>query len=292
MKKDITELYLFVDDFCQSCDILLSQHFLPHFQKKRLTRTPQMPLSEILTIVLLYHQSPCKNFKFFYHSYLMLYKADFPRLLSYERFVELKPRTLPYLALLLQWFTEQAQATGIAYIDSTSLSVCHPKRMSRNKVFKGLAKIGKTTKGWFFGFKMHLVINHKGCIQGVSITATHVDDRTPVPKLTQHLKGLLFGDKGYIKKALFQDLYARGLKLVTGIKKGMKNHLIPLHEKVLLRKRPLIETVFDYLKNKFTIEHTRHRSPWNFLVHILSTLVAYSLKSNKPAIKNDPSLHF
>ncbi len=184
----------------------------------------------------------------------------------------------------MQWFCEQSKVTGISYIDATSIAVCHPKRTSRNKVFKGLAKIGKTTYWWFFGFKLHMVINEKGEIQGVTLTKGNVDDRKPVPNLTEKLIGLLFGDKGYIKKELFEKLFDRGLKLVTKVKKGMKNTLMLLEEKIFLRKRSIIETVFGYLKNRLELEHSRHRSPINFLVRIFSTLVSYSMKPKKPCI--------
>lgn len=283
MKKDITALFCFVDDFCIVSDKLVNSCYLPEGTKKA-TRIPEMSYSEILTIVLLYHQSPCKNFKYFYLSYLQLYKKEFPKLVSYDRFIVLKKRILSYLILLLEWYFHQAQATGISYIDATPLAVCHPKRISRNKVFSGIAALGKTTKGWFFGLKLHLLINEKGEIQSLKLTKGNVDDRAPVPSMTKAITGLLFGDKGYLKQELFDALHERGLKLVTGIKKGMKNKLMPLAEKILLRKRSIIETVFSVLKNSFEIEHTRHRSIWNAFVHILSTLVAYSLKTNKPAI--------
>jgi hypothetical protein len=285
MKKDITELFCFVDDFCKAVDQWLETKLLSEDSFSTPTRKPELTIAEIMTIILLYHQSPCKNFKYFYQSYLQLYAKDFSKLLSYNRFIELKKRAMVYLTFLLQWHCEQAHDTGLSYIDATSVAVCHPKRISRNKVFAGLAKMGKTTKGWFYGFKLHLVINEKGEIQGVQITPGNVDDRVPVPYLTKRLTGLLFGDKGYIKQELFQQLYDKGLKLVTGIKKGMKNKLMPIFEKILLRKRSIIETVFDILKYHFELEHTRHRSIWNALVHLLSTLVAYCLKPTKPTIK-------
>jgi Transposase DDE domain len=283
MPKDITALFCFVDDFYQAAMQWIQSKLLPC---KKPTRTPAMSDSEILTIILLYHQSPCKNFKYFYESYLPLYSKDFSTLLSYSRFIYLKKRVLIYLLLMLEWFCHQTKNTGISYIDSTSIAVCHPKRISRNKVFAGFAKLGKTTKGWFFGLKLHLVINHKGEIQGLQFTAGNVDDREPVLDLTQHLTGLLFGDKGYIKQELFEALYEKGLKLVTGLKKNMKNKLMPMFERVLLRKRSVVETVFDILKCHFEIEHTRHRSVTNAIVHFFSTLVAYCLKPSKPAISN------
>lgn len=283
MKKDITSLYYFVDDFCKVSDNQISKSFLPNGSKSP-TRKPDISYSEILTIVLLYHQSPCKNFKYFYMSYLQLYKDEFPNLPSYQRFIALKPRILTYLVLLLEWYMQQAASTGISYVDSTPLAVCHPKRISRNKVFSSVAALGKTTKGWFFGLKLHLLINEIGEIQGLKLTLGNIDDRAPVPEMTRHITGLLFGDKGYIKQELFDDLHARGLKLVTGLKKNMQNKLMPLVEKILLRKRSIIETVFSVLKGSFELEHTRHRSIWNAFVHITSALVAYCLKPSKPAI--------
>lgn len=288
MKQDITELFVFVDDFCQCADMQINQYLIEKNQTETLrkpTRELTMKLSEILTIVLLYQKSPCKNFKYFYKSYLQLYINEFPGLLSYERFVVLKPRILTYLTILLSWLMSLSKRTSNSFIDATSINVCHNKRISRNKVFKGFAEIGRTTKGWFFGFKMHVVINENGEIIAVKLTRGNVDDRAPVPNLVKHLTGLLFGDKGYISKELFTHLQSQGLKLVTGIKKGMRNILMPLYEKQMLRKRSIIETVFDYLKNKFELEHSRHRSIWNFLVHIISTLVIYSLKTTKPKVR-------
>lgn len=283
MNKNITELFCFVDDFCKVVDKNFAEKLLPNGRKS--TRTPEIKYSEIMTIILLYHQSRCENFKSFYLYYLKsLYSSYFPTLPSYDRFIALKPRILWYLTLLLQWICTQAKTTGISYIDATSIAVCHSKRISKNKVFVGLVKLGKSSYGWFLEFKLHLMINEIGEIQGVTLTKGNVDDRKPVPNLTEKLTGLLFGDKGYIKKELFHELFDRGLKLVTKTKKGMKNVLISLKEKILLRKRSIIETVFGYLKNRLELEHTRHRSPINFLVHIFLTLISYCLKDKKPSI--------
>jgi transposase len=185
---------------------------------------------------------------------------------------------------MLLLFVLLAPGRGTAFIDATSLCVCHNKRIYGHKVFKGLASIGKTTKGWFFGFKLHVIIDPKGNLVRVKLTGGNMDDRKVVDEMTQNLTGLLMADKGYIDKKLFLRLFKQGLKLVTGIKKNMKNMLMPLHEKLLLRKRSLIETVFDYLKNKFQLEHTRHRSPWNACIHIISTLIVYQMKPTKPSI--------
>ena len=186
------------------------------------------------------------------------------------------PRILYFLTLLFGCTLRKR--SKIAYIDSTSLNVCHAKRIYRNKVFKGLAERGKSTKGWFFGFKLHIIVDDKGNLMNAKLTKGNVVDRSVVPQMTANMKGL-----GYISKDLFLRLMARGLKIITGIKRTMKNILMSFEEKILLRKRSLVETVFDYLKNKLMLEHSRHRSFVNMLVHIVSTLTAYQLKPTKPS---------
>jgi Transposase DDE domain len=283
MKKDITNLYVVVDDFCKEYGRYFNALTLG--KNKQLTRTPCLEISEIMTIILLFHQSPAKNFKYFYNSYLQQYLSEFPKLPRYNRFVELQQRCLGHFHALLMVLCAMAKKTGLSYVDSTCMPVCHHKRISRHKVFKGLAALGKSSMGWFFGFKLHLVISEKGELLNVALTSGNVDDCQPVRAMTKHLFGLLFGDKGYIDHTLFADLIQRNLKLVTGIKAKMKNKLMILKEKILLRKRSIIETVNSVLKKDFQVSHTRHRSFVNGLIHIFSTLVAYVFKSKKPTIK-------
>lgn len=287
MKQDITELFCNIDDFVKAADAY--QKSTQIGKDRQPTRVPDLTISECMTIILLFHKSPCKNFKYFFNSYLQLYLPEFPKLVSYHRFITLKPRTFPYFLCLQQCLFIKGDA--VHFVDATSLPVCHNKRIKRNKVFKGLAKRGKTTMGWFFGFKLHLIINRKGEIASLQITPGNCDDRKPVQKMAFDLRGLMVGDKGYIDVKLFNVLFGKGLKLITGIKKNMKNKLLEVHEKVLLRKRSIIETVFDYLKNKMQICHTRHRSPTNSFVHVISTLVAYSLNPGKPKISMQNLIH-
>ena len=283
MKKDITRLFCLVDDFLKALEEERKKKQIENEKKLRKpTRTPGLTEREIATIVLMFQESPCHNFKCFYKSDLQQYKPEFPKMPSYERFVALMPRILYFLTLL--FCCTLRKRSKIAYIDSTSLNVCHPNRIYRNKVLKGITKRGKTTKGWFFGFKLHIIIDNKGNLMNAKLTKGNVDDRSVVPQMTANMKGFLFADKWYISKDLFLRLMARGLKIITGIKRTMKNILMSFEEKVLLRKRSLVETVFDYLKNKFMLEHSRHRSFTNMLVHTVSTLTVYQLKSTKPSI--------
>ena len=218
-------------------------------------------------------------------------QAEFPGLVSYKRFVELMPLVLPGLRAYL--WSKLGPVTGISFVDSTPIPVCHNRRIQRHKVFDGLAERGKTSMGWFFGFKLHLVVNDQGEIVTFHLTPGNVDDRKPVPKLTAKLFGKLFADKGYLSQKLFEDLFNRGLQLVTPIRKNMKNRLMPLMDKLLLRKRSIIETVNDQLKNISQIAHTRHRSVDNFLVNLIAGLIAYAHQPKKPSLnlsKNEPEM--
>jgi hypothetical protein len=188
---------------------------------------------------------------------------------------------VPLFAYLLQ---RRGEITGIAFIDSTSIDVCHNKRIKRNKVFKGLAKRGKTTSGWFYGVKLHLIINEKGEILAFQLTPGNISDVSVVKTLSKGIFGKLFGDKGYISAELAKSLLKQGLELFTTLRSNMKQKLMRLRDKILLRKRAIVETVNDQLKNISQIEHTRHRSPENFLINLLAGIAAYTHQPKKPSI--------
>ncbi len=279
---DWEALFCDVDDFCRVAEPLLWQRMLTDGKRCR-RRAGRLTASEVMTILIAFHRSDFRTFK---HFYLMLrerHRAEFPDLVSYQRFVELMPSVLVLLCTYLQ--SRFGPCTGIGFIDSTALAVCGNKRIRRNRVFRGVAKLGKTTMGWFFGFKLHLAINECGELLAVQLTPGNIDDRQPVPHLTRHLFGKLFGDKGYISAELFTELWEHGLQLITHIRRNMTNRLMPLLDKILLRKRSLIETVNDQLKNISQIEHTRHRSPRNFLVNLLAGLIQYTHQPKKPSLR-------
>lgn len=284
----LIELFCVVDDFCNAF-MPEYESYLLEAQEKIRDKKLKMSMSEIMTIIIYFHQSHYRDFKTYYQRYLQGYlKPYFPKLLSYNRFVEvMKTAILP----LIFFIHFQAKTkTGIYFVDSTTLEVCHIKRASSNRVFKGLAKKSKSTMGWYFGFKLHIIINDKGELMAFKITQATTDDRAVVPDLAKDLLGKLIGDKGYISKKLFDKLFEKGLQLITKIKKNMKNQLMPLINKILLRKRVVVESVIDQLKNVSQIEHTRHRSVFNFLVNILAALAAYSLQPKKPSLNNNTKL--
>ena len=192
----------------------------------------------------------------------------------------MKRLLVPLFAYLLN---RNGSVTGIAFVDSTSIKICNNKRIKRNKVFKSFAQRGKTTMGWFYGFKLHIIINEKGEILSFLVTPGNVADINVLDQLSEGIKGKLFGDKGYISSKIFKKLLGRGLELFTTLKSNMKQKMMKMQDKILLRKRSLIETVNDQLKNISQIEHTRHRSVSNFLINMLSGLIAYSHQEKKPS---------
>ena len=254
----LLNLFVAVDDFCQLLTVQQPQPVLGRVGRSG--RKPSLATSEVMTIIIYFHMSRYRDFKTYYTQYVMKHlRREFPNLVSYTRFVELMPTALRPLCLYLK--TRFGPVTGISFIDATALPVCHNRRIQRHKVFDGLAARGKTSMGWFFGFKLHLVVNDCGELLAFYVMPGNVDDRQPVPHLAKGLFGKLFGDKGYISQPLTDQLLEQDVHLITGLRKNMKNRLLSLFDKLILRKRALIETITDQLKNISQVAHTRHRRP-------------------------------
>ena len=241
-----------------------------------------------MTILIHFHQPHYRNFNAYYCEYVQVHlREEFPGLVSYTRFVDFMPSALLPLCAYLR-LACFGDCTGISSIGSTSLDVCLNQRISSHKVFAGLVHRGKTSMGWFFGFKLHLIFNDRGEILNVSLTAGNVDDRKPVPELVKELFGKLFGDKVYLSQPLFHELYTTfGIQLITKLKSNMKNRQMSLSDKFLLRKRAIVDTIIDQLKNISQIEYLLHRSVTNFLMNILCGLIAYSHQSKKTSLGRD-----
>ncbi len=283
MDNNLLILYCFVDDFCKKFIPLFESKLLKSGHRKRI-KPSKLSYAEVMTIIIYFHQLGFRNFKSYYNFYVKKHLNNcFLRLVSYNRFIELKSQVLVPLCMLMHCL--KGKKTGIYFVDSTTIKVCHIKREKSNKVFAGMAKKAKSSMGWFYGFKLHLIINDKGEIMSFKITKGNSSDVRNVESLTEGLSGSLIGDKGYISKNLFDNLYSQGLKLITKIKKNMENKLMPLFDKFLLNKRAIIESTFNQLKTICQIEHSRHRSSINFAVNLIAGLVAYSVKPKKPSLK-------
>src|SRR5437660_12479129 len=232
----ILELFCSVDDFWQQFAPSWQQDLLTSGQRQRV-RPTQLHPSEMMTIMILFHQSHYRTFKAYYTEYVHRHlRSEFPTLVSYGRFVELMPTVLVPLVAYLH--TQLGSCTGISFIDSTRLAVCHNARIHSHRVFAGRAARGKTSVGWFFGFKLHLVVNDQGELLAFCLTPGNVDDRHPVPKLATRLFGKLKGSKGYLSQPLAEQLLVtQGVALITRLRKKMHNRLLDLSDKLLLRKR-------------------------------------------------------
>lgn len=281
---NLTELYCHIDDFYQA--------FKPEFEAvliaegRKRNRPCKISVPEMMTILVLFHQLRYRQFKgFYYHHILGMMRKEFPDLPSYNRFIELVPRCL--MPLCVYFHHLMGDCTGISFIDSTKLAVCHNRRIYRHKVFDGIADRGKTSTGWFYGFKLHAIINHQGELLSVKVTSGNVDDREPLKQgMADDIFGKLFGDRGYVSQALKAKLAERDVSFITKLRKNMKEQVLEPVDESLLNARSLIETVFDELKNLCQVEHSRHRSVTGFMTNLVSGLIAYCWFPYKPTLKN------
>lgn len=282
MLDRLEEVFCEADDFCKAFEEQWEAHLIGSGNKPR---GPEAGLSdsEIIVLLLVLHSSGYKYLKNFYNGPMgEVLRRYFPGMPCYERFVTLQKRV--FMPLMFFMFSRLGKKTGIYYIDSTALPVCHNRRIRRHKTFAGLAERGKTTMGWFFGFKLHLVFNELNEIVALKLTGGNVSDTTPVPQLTKDLIGKLFGDKGYIGKKLAEELLRRGLALFTRVRKNMKSLPISLIDKMLLNGRNMAETIIGKVKAFSSLNLPKHRLPINGFLHILAAITAYQINPIKPDI--------
>lgn len=277
----LTNIFIVCDDF----SLNLSGYCLEQQFDNQPTPARLMSESEMMAIVIFYHHSGFKCFKYYYEQIIRkAFRSYFPLTYSYSRFIQLMPE-LNFPLFVLLTVCRMGPATEGNYVDATKLVVSHNKRIPAHKTFAGVAKRGKSSTGWFFGFKLHAVINHLGQLVVCRITPGNVADNNPelLGQLTARLKGFLFADAGYIS-SITKDLQERGLSLITKLRANMKPQQLTPQEKYYLGHRGLIETVFGQLKMMCNIEHSRHRSVKNFFINFFSALLAYTFMDSFPAI--------
>lgn len=282
----VTEIFCIADDFCKFFDAMMIKYTLKSNKKRKYHRKGTMSKAEIMLIMILFHDSGYRCLKHFYLEKVCKHVGHlFPQVVSYNRFVELEKEIAIPLALFIKKVL-LGKCTGISFVDSTPLRVCRNQRIHIHKTFKGIAMRGKCSMGWFFGFKLHLICNEKGELLNFMITPGDVDDRKPLEykAFVEYIFGKLVGDRGYISRNLFERLFVDGIQLITKLKSNMKGALMSVSDKLLLRKRAIIETVNDELKNIAQVEHSRHRCFDNFIVNILGALAAYCCFPKKPCI--------
>ena len=277
-----TELFCDIDDFCKVFIPSWIKSMLPAERRIRNRKFTMSP-AEVMTLLILFHRSAYRNFKQFYNGYVpVVLNREFPKRVSYNRFTELAQSVLVPLCAYLS--TRRVTSKGISFVDSTPLRVCHNKRIPRHKGFRRTAQRGKTSMGWFYGFKLHLIIDDEGSLVSFFVSPGNLDDRKGLKEMAKYIKGKLFGDKGYISQALCEELWESGIQLITNVRRNMKKVTLEEMDRILLRKRSLIETVNDQLKNISQIEHSRHRSITGFMVNVACALIAYTWQPKKPSL--------
>lgn len=283
-EEKLIHIFVTVDDFVNVFEQWAAARTLTPIGQS--TRQTELTTSELITLVVYYHHSGYKNFQYYYQRLVLAtMKPYFPRLVSYQRLIDLLPRLVVVLHVLTKYLCLLNKRTGCYFADSKKLPVCDNKRIHTHQVFKHIAGRGKSSTGWFYGLKLHLVINELGQIMNYLITPANIADNNDgvLRKLLKGLRGKCYADKGYLSK-LFESFYQQGLHIVTKLRKNMKNQLVDLTDKIRLRQRALIESVNDILMSVLDVDHTRHRSPVNALVHTMGGLVAYHFYDTKPCV--------
>lgn len=281
--SQLISIFCTVDSFCK--------FFLPKWEKimlndgkKHRKRTDCLEISEIVTILIWFNGSGFDCFKHFYQSCERDLKSYFPRIPSYQRFVNVQQKAFVVIFFFLKYLAKNAEKTGVYYIDSTFLQVCKNQRIYKHKVFTGIAQRGKSSTGWFFGFKLHIICNNFGEIVSLKITKGNKSDVSQVFDLAKHLQGFLFGDKGYLSKEIEEKLLKNGLNLVTKCRKNMKEKPISKTTKKLLYKRGIIETVFGKMKDFGHLVWTKYRSCTGYFLNVFSCIAFYQLNPRKPRV--------
>lgn len=286
LRDKVIEIFVKVDDFCKEIHPILEEKRVQDRKLGKRNRAASLCESELISLMILFHTGQFSNLKSFYVHYAKPHLQDlFPGLTSYNRFVELQPRCAVAFMLFVKMRC-LGKTRGINFIDSTHIKVCHNRRINQHRVFAGVAERGQCSIGWFYGFKLHLIINDSGEILSFYLTKGNVDDRNlrHMMDMTKDIFGKLYGDKGYISKAMADILWGNGIQMVTKPRKNMKGINLSQADRIMLRKRAIIECVNDELKNICKLQHTRHRSISNFLLNILGTLAAYAFFPKKPSL--------
>jgi hypothetical protein len=276
----LTEIFVETDDFLLELHRLTAAEGLPDpVWHSRFSR------SEVMTVLIAYHLSGQKRFKYFYHQDILgRYLSWLPAAPCYERFVALIPHVVVELYLLLKYRCQPALAEN--YIDSKPLKVCHIKREHQHKVMADWAAKGKGSMGWFYGFKLHAVVNREAQLVNFLLTAGNIADNNHqlLSYLLKDVQGKVYGDKGYLSK-LKETLLEKGTDLIAKMRRnGKKDALVVEKDAYYHRHRGLIETIFGQWVGLIDLEHSRHRSPINYLCNVFAAPLAYTFMDQHPHI--------
>jgi hypothetical protein len=276
----LLQLFCIVDALVN--EVLFHTIYLPN--SNALGRPHNLSISEAVAISLYRFLFPWTDFKHYYGFVRNYHKGEFPNLPHYDNMLSYQKQLLPFLTKLLGLLIAINRAAfknkkvRIMFVDGSPLPVCANKRIFHHRVMKKVAARGKSTMGWFYGMKLHILVDEGGNLLGVTITPGNVDERTQVKKLVGDImNSLLIADAGYIKEILKEELFEKnGIQFVTGVKRTMKKLMSP-EQHSLLKARQLVETVIGSVKHRLGMPFRLHRSVEGYQVHFVLTLIAYTL---------------
>jgi hypothetical protein len=277
-QTDLITLFVTIDTFFKTLTPKAKKKYLPLRHKRG--RKPLLSTSELITLALFRYYVGISDVKHYHKFLLSHYATWFPkRIPNYQNFNAQLNQITPIVIVLLQWimYATRRKQDSLHFLDASSVKVCHNKRIPSHKVCKGLAKRGKTTMGWFFGFKMHAVCNSIGQLVSLIVTPGNTDDRKFVLKLLKGIKGLVIADAGYVSKKLMQELFENGILFVTDVKKSMKR-LMSEAEHALLKLRQRVEIMFSVIKYRYKAEASVARSPLGFFSRFFLAVLAFAVK--------------
>lgn len=273
-----TEIFYFVDELIKTLEKTLIWEKLPKWIPYVKGRKKRLTLSEVVTLNIIAVLGHFTDLKAFHKNAKLYLLKDFPKLTNYENFLKASNKSLPFLMViltLLMDMTKYHSKNSTKYVDSTPLQVCKNKRINRNKVSKKYAARGKTTIGWFYGFKLHGVCDDCGNLLSITFTPGNADDRVVLDTLLQGIEGVIVGDAGYLlKNDIWNSFLEKNIHLFTGVRNNMKK-LMTREQHKELKKREIIETVWSVLKGNLSIIYTLARSIIGMFRHFFYSIIAY-----------------
>jgi len=273
-----------IDDLLKAMSISLRRKLLADLKPKG-GRPSGLSLPAILTLGIFRFATGVKDVKHYHRKLVSSYSQELGRIPNYGNFNALMNQATPYVIFLLEWicYSNKSTSNGAYFLDATSLKVCENKRIFDHKVCEDIAQRGKSSMGWFFGFKLHVVCDSLGRLVSLLITPGNTDDRKFVLKLLKGLKGLCVADAGYVSKKLMHELYEQGLLLLTDVRNSMKR-LMSEAQHAVLKLRQRIEGIFSCLKHRLKAEASIARSPLGYVSRCLYACLTFALSKELETI--------
>jgi hypothetical protein len=278
----LTTLYCITDDFINALAQTEGGTDMLELWRAKRGSQRNLSLGEVITLNILRFHLHVSDLKAFHSIVRDNYKAYFPRIPNYENFSKATNASLPFATLFLEYLLRLNRkimsGEKVFFLDATALSVCENINASRHKVTGGFAAWGKTSRGWFFGFKLHGVCDAEGNLLNACFSSANVYDGHKAEALTKGLRGVFVGDAGYLlKEETFERLFEKHKRILAAARKNMKR-LMTKEQGDLLRKRNIIESVWSVLKGSFGLVFRKARSLNGLFRHYCYSIVSSILK--------------